>query len=412
MNKFQFEDAVLLSLKGQYISINKKAGFCLKHAKNHRISIANTTETLLILETLFNRNLKNHKLDCFNFTYIEKFLIDRKSALLNNDNSRIIDLAYCGIGLQILNKIEESKEIAKLLYENTSNTSSTGWGRTLDYDECDLFSTYLVIKLLKRLNMEVVYPEWIDNLSIEESGISFLPDDSSFVENPKKIESLVLLCYIKEHYFGIEIKTDLKRIINNYFLEKSKSIINAEEQAFATDPASGYTIFSFGLASCLLKNEKDPFYMVGGESLCSKLSSDFMFRTEKNIPYALEIMQLVITLKECYDPFVEKSYSIEDLKSDINSEIYSIKEELSLLPTKTTLSYLIILGTSIVIFIFLIGIFFKMKIENGALISILCAVFIPLIFDICGIIRFLVRLSMKMYSFSIRKISKKRKENK
>ena len=103
MDNSEFKLKIIRSLKKQYITIGKQSGFNLPHITGDKISIANTVEALLILEIHYpNFKNKNYdELQFINFDYIYNNIYVSLNNILkySNEEQRVLDIAYCGIGL-------------------------------------------------------------------------------------------------------------------------------------------------------------------------------------------------------------------------------------------------------------------------------------------------------------------------
>lgn len=415
----EFKEQIISEFKNRYINIDENVGFTIKGINGSKISVANTVEVLLTLEIMFNYSgwIKDSELSCFDFNGIDRYLKNRMINILDleAESQRITELSYCGIGLLILGEWEEANNIADYLIKNKSEFG--GWGRYIADTNPDLYETYLVTKLLHRLNRKIECPKWIKKLGKESSGTKFLYDNTN-LNNSNSIEALTILVYMLEYYYDISVDSKYKEYINSYFKRHIEDIKNANEGAFARHPVSDYTIFSFGIASQILTYNKNPFFIEESinVSICKFITDDFMRKPRKSIPFALEYVRLVDTICDRYDPFDEDEsvkYEMDIQLKNLEETTIELKNEILLLPFKMSLTIILILLSSIITY-FLMKAAILVKIvpefENYNIVLIVGATIIPFVFSITGIIKKLVNLSSKLYIYFVKRERKKKNE--
>lgn len=419
-----YRSNIIENLKKQYFSIGQQAGFRLKLIDGNKISIANTVEVLLMLEIIYpNYTFKKYSsLSFINFDNILIFLTCRVNKILeySKKDQRVLDLAYCAIGILILDK--NNKLIKKLLDYFTQNENSNGgWGYFISSDEPDLLGTYLVEQFFYKsgtINSHN-FPAWLTNLEKNNNGTSFNRLTELNTSNSFSIEALTLFVYISEIYFNTPVDPLYKQYINNFFTNNISWIINAEENKFVIHPISSYTIFAFGLAAELTVDLSNPFY--NDIEIFTKFNTNFMVNTIKNIPFALEYSKLIKTVKNCYDPFnknksycLYNQYELDIQLKNICDKIENCQLKIDNIPRNSSIYILIVLFT-IAIFYFLIYTFFKYtfpEVEYKEILVYIGAVFIPLLMELLGFFRKFVSFILKICDTIIKRREKNETHNK
>ncbi len=411
MDNSEFKLKIIRSLKKQYITIGKQSGFNLPHITGDKISIANTVEALLILEIHYpNFKNKNYdELQFINFDYIYNNIYVSLNNILkySNEEQRVLDIAYCGIGLLMFGSDEVIDNLAEYLKKNQCDLG--GWGHYIKNSPPDLLETYLVSKFLYRYdnNFRLNIPKWMYELPKNADGTCFSPKSENNTNNRISIEALTLFSYTFEKYYKQTVDTEYKYSINKYFKENIKHIINAEENFFIKHPISDYSVFSFGLAAYLVKDINEPFF--NDLDICARMTEDFM-NIIKNIPYALELSRLVFIIKDYYDPFKQKSIvsnhlslsnkKIEQLELSINEQLKNTNSLIEKMSFEITVYILLILLIIALSYFFIntaiVNLLPELKYKN--LVINIGATIVPLIMGICDILSKIVKLIFRVYS--------------
>lgn len=283
------------------------AGFKLNIEPRDIISLSNTVESLLILEQLYGKNFMFHT-ECkqFDFGYIKTFLIKKKNEFLhakpeNQKNIKVSDIAYCGIGFLLLHSENETVEIQTFLdqYKLLFDTDKFAWPTYLLSKNADVFSTYLVIKFYNRLHISLPDSKWFDKLieSNSDKGIIISLNEP----NVKYIESLIIVAYTLKFYYHKPISDNVLKSINKYCSDRLKIICDSKADAFPQHPILYYHLFSFGLASDVLRDYNMSIFNT--KNIWDSLNTEF-YKSTKNIPYMLELIRVYNSEVLSYDPCV------------------------------------------------------------------------------------------------------------
>lgn len=301
-------------------------GFKMKNEINDNKSNTITVQVLLICEKLYGRSfMYNTALKDINFKEIENYLLESKEMYMNIDNNCassfvVCRAAYCGIGLALLGRNEEAKELANKLCEHKLNNEYV-WGMTFASIYPDVLPTYLVTMLLNRLHyfQELrTVPEFIRRMynSSNRNGASFSELDSN-----KYMEALTLICYMYKFYYHKDVNVEKKLLINEFYDNKKEAICNAQENYFSQHPTNQWRLFCFGLAANVVGDIDTPFYTY----ILEKITDDFD-RIDKAIPYILEISRLYHAVLNNLDPFKSNRIlgEIKNLDVQINDGLKNV----------------------------------------------------------------------------------------
>lgn len=334
MDQREFKNDIIQMLSKCYVSREKdQAGFKLYKLNNPIISIANTVEALLTMEQLFGKNFPSYKeLANFNFNYIKNFLLKEKNNFVNLDqeefyNQKTSNIAYCGIGLLLLNEKDVAKEIFDFLQDKCSSQDKM-WGVYVSNSEPDIYATYIVTMLMNRLHMNCQCPYQISEMLKESTNLG-IPYNMSSRES--YIEALTIAVYMCKYYYNYDVNSVNIEYINSYFSEKAKDICDCVENHFSIHPETKYHIFTFGLAAFITENIKLPFFIDNNHYILEMLKEDFAYTSRKNIPFCLELCRLYNATKRRYDPFQREILldEVEDLQKEmvkVSKDIKDIKD--------------------------------------------------------------------------------------
>lgn len=334
VNQREFKNEILQMLFRCYIvRKQKQAGFKLNIENNPIISIANTAEALLTMEQLFGKNFLFHKeLANFNFDYIKNFLINEKNKFINLDqeefcNQKTSNIAFCGIGLLLLNEENAAKDIIAFLTDRCSSQGNM-WGTYASNSVPDIYATYVVTMLMNRLHMNCQCPRQISEILNESTKLGIPFNENS---DGSYIEALTIAAYMCQYYYGDDVSGINIEYINAYFLEKAEDIYKCVENHFPIHPETQYHIFTFGLAGFITENIKLPFFIDNNHYILEMLKKDFVYATRKSIPFCLELCRLYNAVKRRYDPF-QKEMLLDEVKVlhekiiDVSKDIKDIKD--------------------------------------------------------------------------------------
>lgn len=331
MDQREFKKSILQMLSKCYVDSREECkGFKLHIEHNPIISIANTVEALLIMEQLYGKSfVSNRDLFEFDFNAIKKYLLTEKGKYLKlRDeelcNEKTSKIAYCGIGLLLLNEVESAKEVYIFL-ENKCSVQKNMWGTYALNSQPDIYATYMVAKLMNRLHIRnrgfnIMFVNMLKNSS--DLGIAY-----NATEKEAYVEALTIGVYMSKFYYNCDISEENIQIINSYFANKTEAICRCIENDFSIHPEARYHVFAFGLAAFVTEIVKCPFYIENGHYILERLHKDFADLPRKSIPFCLELCRMYNAIKKRYDPFKREVMfdEIESLKKQISDVCNSVK---------------------------------------------------------------------------------------
>lgn len=334
MNQGEFRDNIIQMLSKCYINHDKKAGFKLLIEHNAIISTTNTAEALLIMEQLYGKNfLNNSELNQFNFEHIKNYLLEEKTRILNLKKEDLNDLktnvvAYCGIGLILLQEVDAAKEIYDFISQNCLGNEDM-WGTYILNSNADIYSTYIVTMLMNRLHLRCQCPSQFKEILSNSSNLGIPYSKKS---DNKYVEALTIAIYMCKYYYGCDINSRDVDIINSYYSNRSNDIYKCIESHFSVHPETQYHVFSFGLAAFVIYDIKSPFFMESNHYILEMLDENFINMPRKNIPFCLELCRLYNAIKRRYDPFkgelvIDEVNTLQSKLTELTKNVQEIKEQ-------------------------------------------------------------------------------------
>lgn len=267
-----------------------------------KANITNTVEALLILEGLNKSYLtEENRPDFVKFDKIGDFLVKEYNRIdtWSPANIKTIQISYCGLGLLLLGKPDMAIKIGDLLQQYECDEG--GWGNHLKCQTPNILATFHVSQFLNRLKIHSKIPKWIEEININEQGCSFYPN--SMQDETKNIAALSLLAYMRKFYFHKELDSKFVSYIGRYYEKiKFRPVFNINGEDLIQEKFSGYHVFAFGLANNIISSERN-FSLV--RDTLKKIPDNFCDMAEKNIPYILEQVRFVNSVRRAYDPFEE-----------------------------------------------------------------------------------------------------------
>lgn len=399
----------------------KFEGFSLRNSKT--ISVANTVEVLLTLYNLFGREFyRNERLKTFNFKKIINFLEQKKDDITQNpdEEQSVKEIAYCGIGLYLLNERNPSQEIANHLLNNINVENA--WGTTLKNTNSELFSTFLVNCLFHYLDMDKIESSFVIQLmnDSDEQGASFYSKKTPIANNVHSVEALVYILYIYKYFYNKSCDIDKVNIINKYYTDKLHDIVEPKNDSFQVHPTNNYTIFAFGLAAFLLTDSESAFYLKNSYYiLCDKIK-DNITNIEKNIPYLLEISRMIFCIRQYFDPFatpINYSCTAENSSNNLNNKIDTIYDKINNLDniikdkidegaTNSMILFLLIILFFIISYYVTKGIIdltFPETSESKDIFTVIAGFLVPTLLTITGIMKKIANFIINIYKWTQRK---------